>query len=149
VGPAAIRPSEWELPLLVHVGGAMLLVGSLVAVAALAVAARTPLGDSARLTRAAFRVLLLGVLPAWIVMRAGAQWVESKEDWGDVSWIGIGYSTSEGGLLLILAALIVAWRATRRQDAASTRPATVVMALTAVLLLAYVVTIWAMTTKPG
>jgi hypothetical protein len=149
VGPAAIRPSEWELPLLVHVGGAMLLVGSLVAVATLAVGARSPLGDSARLTRAAFRVLLLGVLPAWIVMRAGAQWIESKEDFGDVGWIGVGYSTSEGGLLLIIAALVVAWRATRREDAASTRPATVVMALTAVLLLAYVVTIWAMTTKPG
>jgi hypothetical protein len=139
---AAIRPGDWELPLLVHVGGAMLLVGSLVAVLAIAVAARRGAGDAAGLPRLAFRVLLLGVLPSWVVMRVGAQWVESKEDWGDTGWIGLGYATSEAGLLLILIALFV----TRRAPA---RAGTTVAALSAVLLLAYTVTVWAMTTKPG
>ena len=71
--------------------------------------------------RQAFRALLLGVLPAWLVMRVGAQWVESEEAVGDPSWIGIGYATSEGGLLLILIATWLAWRATRRGAAGSGR----------------------------
>ncbi len=139
---AAIRPGDWELPLLVHVAGAMVLVGSLVAVLAIALAARRREGDADGLPRLAFRVLLLGVLPAWIVMRVGAQWVESREDWGDPSWIGIGYMTSEAGLVLILISLLVMRRARARAG-------TTVAALSAVLLLAYTVTVWAMTTKPG
>ncbi len=139
---AAIRPGDWEFPLLVHVGGAMLLVGALVAVLAIAVAGRRSSADTADLNRLAYRVLLLGALPAWVVMRVGAQWVEGKEDWGDPSWIGIGYSTSEGGLLLILVALFLARRA-------RARPGTAVVGLMSVLLLAYTVTIWAMATKPG
>ena len=140
---AAIRPSDWELPLLVHVAGAMLLVGSLVAVLAIALAARRAgPGDDTGLPRLAFRVLLLGVLPSWVVMRVGAQWVEGKEDWGDTGWIGLGYASSEAGLLLILVALFLARRA---RD----RPGTAVVALSSVLLLAYTVTIWAMTAKPG
>ena len=139
---AAIRPGDWELPLLVHVGGAMLLVGSLAAVLAIAVAGRRSSADTADLNRLAYRVLLVGVLPAWVVMRVGAQWVEGKEDWGDAGWIGLGYASSEAGLPLILIALIV----TRRAPA---RAGTAVAALSAILLLAYTVTIWAMTTKPG
>jgi hypothetical protein len=120
----------------------MVLVGSLVAVLAIALAARRREGDADGLPRLAFRVLLLGVLPAWIVMRVGAQWVESREDWGDPSWIGIGYMTSEAGLVLILISLLVMRRARARAG-------TTVAALSAVLLLAYTVTVWAMTTKPG
>ena len=142
MGQAVIRPGEWELPLFVHVGGAMLLVGSLVAVLAIALAARRGSADSDRLTRVAARVLLLGVLPAWLVMRIGAQWVEAEADWGDTGWIGLGYATSEGGLVLIVAATVVTWRETRRNDAASTRAWTAVVALASVLLLAYAVTVW-------
>ena len=139
---AAIRPGDWELPLLVHVGGAMMLVGSLVAVLAIALAARRANGGTETLNRLAFRVLLLGVLPAWVVMRVGAQWIEGKEDWGDVGWIGLGYATSEAGLLLILVALFLARRA-------QARAGTAVIALSSLLLLAYTVTVWAMTAKPG
>ena len=146
---AAIRPSEWELPLFLHVAGAMALVGSLVAVLVIALAARRGSRDTARLTRLALRVLLVGVLPSWLVMRVAAQWVVSEADWGDPGWIGVGYSTSEGGLLLIIAAIVVAWRATRRRDGAPAGAGTAVLALTSVLVLAYTVTVWAMTTKPG
>src|SRR3954469_24410558 len=129
MGLAAIRPGDWDLPLLLHVGGAMLLVGSIVAVLGIALAARRDTGDAARLTRVAFRVLLLGVLPAWILMRIGAQWIASKEDWGDVGWLGLGSSAADGGLLLIVTATVVAWRAARRDGSGSTRAGTVVAAL--------------------
>ena len=61
------------------------------------------------------------MLPAWLVMRVGAEWVESEEAVGDPSWVGIGYGTSEGGLLLILIATGLAWRATRRGAGGSGR----------------------------
>ncbi len=141
---AIVRPAGWELPLFLHVAGAMLLVGSLVVVLALtATAARSGEG-AAQLTRLGFRVLLVAVLPSFVAMRVGAQWVEAEADWGEPSWIGIGYATSDGGLLLIVVATVLAWRATRRGTA--TRA---VAALSGVLLLLFTVTIWAMTTKPG
>ena len=66
-------PRLLGLPALVHVLGAMLLVGALVlAVSALVLAWRD--GDPA-LVRLGYRSLLLGVLPAWIVMRAAAEWI--------------------------------------------------------------------------
>src|SRR3954453_20761249 len=95
----------------------MALVGSLVAVLAIAVAARRGGADTGGLTRLAYRGLLLGGLAAWVVMRVGAQWIAGKEDWDDPGWLGIGYSTSEGGLLLILIAIFLARRAMRRDAA--------------------------------
>jgi hypothetical protein len=146
---AAIRPGEWNLPLLVHVGGAMLLVAALVVVAA-AMGAAVRRGDGAlELTRLALRALLLGVLPAYVVMRVGAEWIVSKEGVEDASWVGVGYGTADGGLLLAIIAAVLAWRATRRGDDAPGGPGRAVLVLSGVLLLAYVVAIWAMTAKPG
>jgi hypothetical protein len=149
---ATIRPSDWDLPLLLHVAGAMLLVGALVIVAlAMGGALRRP-DDAAALTRLAFRALLLGVLPADIVMRIAAEWIVSTEGVGDPTWIGIGYSTADGGVLLAIIALALAWRATHRVGAGRTAgPGALGMAtvaLSAVLLVAYTVAIWAMTAKP-
>jgi hypothetical protein len=146
---AAIRPADWNLPLFVHVGGAMLLVAALVVVVA-AMGAAVRRGDGAlELTRVAYRALLLGVLPSYVVMRAGAEWIVSKEGVGDASWVGVGYSTADGGLLLVVIAAILAWRATRRGDAAPGGAGRAVVVLAGVLLLAYTVAIWAMTAKPG
>jgi hypothetical protein len=146
---AAIRPGDWNLPLFVHVGGAMLLVAALAVVAA-AMGAAVRGGDGAlELTRVAYRALLLGVLPGYVVMRAGAEWIVSKEGVGDPSWVGVGYTTADGGLLVVVVAAVLAWRASRR---AADAPGTVggaVVVLAGVLLLAYAVAIWAMTTKPG
>jgi hypothetical protein len=145
---AAIRPDDWNLPLLVHVAGAMLLVGALVVVAA-AMGAALRRGDGAAvLTRLGFRALLLGVLPAYVVMRGAAEWVASKEDVPDADWVGIGYSTADGGLLLALIATVLAWRATRRGAEGPGGPGRAVVVLSAVLLVAYVVAVWAMTAKP-
>ena len=147
---ATLRPDAWDFPLFVHVAGAMLLVGALVVVVA-TMGAALRRGDGVEvLTGLAFRTLMLGVLPAYVLMRAGAEWIGSKEDVpDDVDWIGIGYGTSDGGLLLTIIAAIVAWRAARRGAAGPGGLGRAVVVLSVVLLAAYAVAIWAMTIKPG
>ena len=147
---ATLRPDAWDLPLFVHVAGAMLLVGALVVVVA-TMGAALRRGDGVEvLTGLAFRTLLLGVLPSFIVMRAGAEWIASKEDVpDDVDWIGIGYSISDAGLVVTVIAAVVAWRASRRGAAGPGGMGRAVFVLAAVLLVAYAVAIWAMTAKPG
>jgi hypothetical protein len=146
---AAIRPDSWNLPLLVHVAGAMLLVASLVVVIALVAAALRRGEDVAVLTRLGFRGLLLGVLPAYVVMRAGAEWIASKESVpDDVAWLGIGRSTADGGLLVIIIATVLAWRAARRGTDGPGGVGRAAVVLTGLVLVAYLVAIWAMTTKP-
>ncbi len=150
---ALIRPDSWNFPLFLHVLGAMVLVGSLIT-AALAVL----LGwrrDTRALTRVAFRTLLLGALPGYIVMRIGAQWIYSKEGFSggnDPTWVGIGYITADPGGLVLLISLIltgVAARRLQRTDSGTSTLGRVGGALTLILVAAYVVTIWAMTTKPA
>jgi len=143
---AIVRPDGWNLPLLVHVGGAMLLVGTLVVVPVVMAGALRRGDDAAVLSRLACRSLLLGVLPSYLVMRVGAEWVASEEAVGDPTWVGIGYMTSDAGLLLILIATGLAWRTQRRGVGG---PARAVVVLAGVLLIAYAVTIWAMSAKPG
>jgi hypothetical protein len=147
---ATLRPDAWDFPLFVHVAGAMLLVGALVVVVA-TMGAALRRGDGVEvLTGMAFRTLLLGVLPAYILMRVGAEWIASEEDVpDDVDWIGIGYTTSDGGLLLTIIAAVIAWRAARRGAAGPGGLGRAVVALSVVLLVAYAVAIWAMTAKPG
>jgi hypothetical protein len=152
---ALIRTSEWETPLFVHVVGAMLLVGGLFVVgASLVLAWRAENeGDVAALTRFAYRTLFFLVLPAFIVMRIGAEWVLSKSPFDafkdDLTWVGIGYIISDIGALALIVSLVLAGIGLRR--AGSGRGgggARVVTVVTLLLLAAYVVAIWAMTTKP-
>ncbi len=147
---ALIRPDDWNFPLLVHVAGAMLLVGSLVTVAALLLIAWR--GDSPGLTRLGFRTLLIGTLPSYVLMRVGAEWVNSKENWpDDTSWISLGYITADAGLLLLVISTILAGLAARkaRRGSGGGRLVQVATGLTLVLVAAYVVAVWAMTTKPS
>jgi hypothetical protein len=146
---AAVRAGEVNVPLFVHVAGAMLLVGALVVVLALGGASLRRGDGTAALTRLAYRGLLVGVLPAYLVMRIGAEWIASEQEWGEPAWIGIGYSTADGGLLLAIIATVVAWRAAKRGDAGPGGLGRAVLVLCAVLLVAYLVAIWAMTTKPA
>jgi hypothetical protein len=147
---AAIRPDAWDFPLFLHVAGAMLLVGALVVVLA-TTAGASRRGDGAEvLTRLTFRTLLVGVLPAYILMRVGAEWIASEENVpDDVDWIGIGYAVADGGLLLTIIAAVLAWRATRRGAAGPGGLGRGVLVLAAILIVAYGVAIWAMATKPG
>jgi hypothetical protein len=149
---AVIRPDSWNFPLLLHVFGAMVLVGGLVtAVTALILGWRR---DTAAYTRFGFWTLLVLVLPAYIVMRIGAEWIFSKENFvedDEPGWIGIGYITADLGLLLILITLIVtgiANRRLKRGDGGTSVLARVGTVLTSIILAAYVVAMWAMSAKP-
>jgi hypothetical protein len=150
---AAIRPDAWNFPLLLHVLGAMLLVGTLVlAASALVVAQRD---GSAAMLRLGYRSLLLGALPAWIVMRGAAEWIADKEGLtGDnvPDWVDLGYSIADPGLLLLLISTLLAGLALRRAGRAESSSggglSGVSTVLVALLLVAYLVAIWAMTTKP-
>jgi hypothetical protein len=145
---AIVRPDSWNLPLFVHVAGAMAMVGALVIVMALGGAALRRGDGTVALTQLAYRGLLIGVLPAYIVMRGGAEWIGSEAEWGEPTWIGIGYSTADGGLLLTIIATVLAWRASKRGEAGPGGMGRAVVFLAGFLLLAYLVAIWAMTTKP-
>lgn len=148
---AIIRPDGWNLPLFVHVLGAMVLVGSLV----LAVAYLVPAwrGGSLDPVRLGFRSLLFAALPSYIVMRGGAEWIRDKEGYsGDSApnWIDMGYMLSDVGLLGLLIATIVAGVAVRRAQGGEVGPggARVATTLVSLVLVAYLIAIWAMTTKP-
>jgi hypothetical protein len=143
---AAVRPDDWNLPLLLHVGGAMVMVGALAAVLVVLAASRR--GEGTGALRLAFRTLLLGAIPAYLVMRVGAEWVASEENVADdATWIGIGYMVADGGLLLLLIATVLTGLAARRGAGGGFARAAQV--LTIVVIAGYAVALWAMTTKPG
>jgi hypothetical protein len=154
---AAIRPDDFEFPLFIHVLGGMALVGSLV----LAITYLVPAwrGGSAETLRVGFRSLLWAALPSYLVLRISADWIADKEGYADLEddqvpdWIDIGYITTDVGALFLIVALIVSGLAVRRVRKAggegggtSVRVATT---LVSILIVAYLVAIWAMTTKPG
>jgi hypothetical protein len=147
---AAIRPDSWNFPLLVHVLGAMILVGGLLTAAAALVSAR----GNARLLRLGYRSLLAVGLPGYILMRVGAEWMYSKESLDqlpdDPTWVGIGYITADAGALLLLIALIAGGFGLRRlRTGKGTALLNVSMGISILLLAAYVVAIWAMSAKPS
>jgi hypothetical protein len=142
---AAIRPDDWNFPLFLHVLGAMVLFGAVV-LSVVSVA-----GNSQAGLRLGFRSLLIGAIPAWIVMRVSAEWIGSKEnlleeDVDAPAWVDIGFITSEASLLVLIAATVCAGIAARRGRGGGLRSATVV--LVGITIVAYVVAIWAMSTKP-
>ncbi len=149
---AATRPDAWNLPLFLHVLAALVLVGVLVLVAvSLAGVSRN---GSAAAVRLSFRSLLFAALPAWIVMRFSAQWLLSEENLDEEApgWVDIGFMTSESTLLLLIAATVCAGVAARRAGRGAepgTGVSRAVVILLGISLLAYLVAIWAMTTKPS
>jgi hypothetical protein len=149
---ASVRPDAWNLPLFVHMLGAMVFVAVLAAVVVVLVASLR-VDDRAPAIRFAFRTLLIGAIPAYIVMRVGAEWIADKENLADsdASWIGIGYGVADGGLLLLLVMAILAGLASRRARAGG-QPTGLVRwttALAAIVIVAYGVAVWAMATKPA
>jgi hypothetical protein len=142
-----------SLPLFLHVLGAMLLVGALALVATLILIGWRGSERAVPLTRLALRAIPYGVLPAYIVMRVGAQWTEAEEDLPDVvedsAWLGIGYVTADAGALLIVVSSVLAGMGLRRlrfdRGAGFGRAVGVIAAF---LLVAYVIATWAMSAKP-
>ena len=145
---AAIRPDDWDLPLFLHVLGAMLLVGGLLTGGTALAIAR----GQARLLRVGYFTLLALALPGWILMRAAAEWIYDKEGFtgdDDPAWLDIGFVTAEGGGVLLLIALILGGFGVRRVGrggGSGLMTASAVLALVA--LVAYLVAVWAMGGKP-
>ena len=149
---AAIRPDSWNFPLLVHLLGALVVVGGLVtATASLALAK-----GEARLLRLGYWSLLAITLPGWIVMRLGAQWIYSKEHWDDLpdrlipSWIGMGFLVADfGGLILLVSLIVGGVGVYRMRDGKGSRLLKATLIFSVVLLAACLVAVWAMAGKPS
>jgi hypothetical protein len=148
---AAARPDSWDFPLLVHVLGAMILVGGLLTGASAIAFAR---GD-ARFLRLGYWTLVAVALPGYIVMRIGAEWLYSKyddltpADVDDPAWIGIGYIVADLGALLTLIALILGGIGVRRlRDGKGSGLLKATMVIALIVLAAALVAVWAMAGKP-
>ena len=146
---AAIRPDDWNFPLLLHVLGAMILVGAtLTGACALAFARGDP-----RLLRLGYGTLLLVGLPSYALMWGAAHWIYAKEGLDespvDSAWTTIGLVVAEGGAVLFVASLILGGLGIRRLDSGrGTGLLKATMVLSLVLLAAFVVAVWAMAGKP-
>jgi hypothetical protein len=148
---ATIRPDSWNFPLFLHVLGATILVGGLVTGASALAFAR----GEARLLRLGYWSLLAVSLPGWVLMRIGAGWIYSKEHWDDVpdnvrpAWLDIGTVIADLGGLILLVSLIAGGVGVYRLRAGKgSGLLKVTLALSLVLLAAYVVAVWAMAGKP-
>ena len=145
---AVVRADAVNLPLFLHVLGAFVLVGGLT-LAAVGLSGAWRDGEVAG-SRVGYRALLVAALPGWLVMRLAAQWVLDEEGLEDAefTWIEIGFITSEPLLLVLIGATVLAGMASRREPAAGRRLGRIAAVLVGIMLIAYGVTIWAMTTKP-
>jgi hypothetical protein len=113
---ALIRPDAWNLPLFLHVLGATVLFGTVGVVAVAGFAIRRSTNHQLLLARVAQRTYMLGVIPAYILMRVGAQWIDSKEfpNGNEPGWVGVGFLVSDAGaILLIIVGILLAVRRQR------------------------------------
>ena len=146
---AASRPTDWNFPLFVHVFGAMVLVGGLLAGASILTFGR----GEVRPLRFGYWTLLAVALPGYIVMRVGAEWMYTKEGLDelpdDPTWIGIGYIVADAGALLVLIALILGGIGMRRlRSGGGTGLLKAAMVIAWIVLAAALVAVWAMAGKP-
>jgi hypothetical protein len=147
---AMLRPHSWDFPLFLHVFGAIVLFGTTLATATLSIAGwRHPAVRA--LSRSSFWALLGGAVPAWILMRAGAQWTYSREKSsffanGDPTWIGIGFTVADLGALILLVTTGFAYWWQRSQKPVAGR---VVAGLASIYLVLLVVAWLAMSGKWG
>ncbi len=132
--------------LYVHVLGAVLLFGGVLAVTLLASAALTrPLEQALLLRRIAFWTTLVLLVPAFAVMRVGAQWVLNHEglDKHTPGWAVAGFVISDAGVIVIILLGLLAWLATRRP-----RLGPYLAGLGAIYVIALAVAWFAMSAKP-
>jgi uncharacterized membrane protein len=148
---AVIRPDSWNFPLFLHVLGAMILVGGLLAGGATLGYAR---GD-ARFLQLGYWTLLVVSLPGWVLMRIGANWISSEEGWDDVPeeleprWLSIGgFIADAGGVVLLVSLIVGGVGVYRLREGKGSGLLRATMVLSLVLLVAYLVAAWAMAGKP-
>jgi hypothetical protein len=151
---AAIRPDEQSLALLLHLVGATVVFGALLASATSLALAR---GDT-RLLRLGYFALLFVGLPGLILLRLAGEWLYRLQNWDELpdqidepAWLTIGFIVADWGGLLFLLALalggIGVYRLRSGKGGVGLLRATMVIAL--ILIVAYVVAVWAMTGKPN
>jgi hypothetical protein len=149
---AAVRPDSWDFPLFLHVFGAMVLVGGLLAGASALGYAR----GEVRFIRLGYWSLLAVSLPGWVLMRVGAEWIYSKEGWDelpegvdDPGWLAAGAIIGDlGGLILLVSLIVGAVGLYRLREGKGSGLLKATMVLSLVLLAAYLVAVWAMAGKP-
>jgi uncharacterized cupredoxin-like copper-binding protein len=150
---AAIRPAGQDFPVLLHIVGATIVFGALLASAGSLTLAR----GQVRLPRPGYFSLLFVALPGWILMRLSGEWIYRKQGWSDLpdqfknaAWLRIGFIVADGGGILFLLALVVGGIGVYRlRNGKSANLLKVTMVIALVLALSYVVAVWAMTGKPG
>jgi hypothetical protein len=143
---AAFSRPFW--PLFLHVLGAMTTVGGILTVVVLSyVAWSRP--DAPFLRRATFTTLL-ATIPFYILLRVFAEVIYSDEKdafaGNDPTWVGVGYITSDAGILLLLITIGVAFWWKR-----STKPIAgrIVAVLASIILVLLTVAMLAMSGKWG
>jgi hypothetical protein len=166
----AFRPDSWNLPLLIHITGAMILVGGVLgAVSALALGG----GDVGKV-KLGYYSLLFVAFPGLVLTKIGATAIWSKESshsligagfphTDDPRWIMVGGTALDGGAGLLVLALVLGWFGVRRMaggegDFLTKVPVVKNMSgetllkattiISVVLLVGYTLAIWAMSTKP-
>jgi hypothetical protein len=141
---AILRPDSWNLPLFLHVLGAMAVTGATAAAFVLAVSSRR--WPWLRVVLA--RTMMLAVFPAWVLMRLGGAWEDSRSPVGnDSTWLGIGYIVGDAGFVLLIVAMILSAVGRRRPERGW--PVSAVAVITGVYLAALFVAMFAMTGKPS
>lgn len=146
---AAIRPDDWNVPLFLHILGAMILVGATLTGASALAFAR----GNAQILRLGYWSLLIVGLPSYVLMWGAGHWIYSKEGLDDSpidsAWTAIGFVVAEGGAALFVVSLIVGGIGVRRlRDGRGEGLLKVTMVISLVLLAAFVVAVWAMAGKP-
>jgi hypothetical protein len=151
---AAIRPDDQSFALLLHLVGATVTFGALLASATSLALAR---GDTRLLRLGYFSLLLVG-LPGLILLRLAGEWLYRLQNWDQLpaqfdepTWLGIGFIVADLGGILLLVALALGgvgvYRLGHGKGGTLLLKATMVIAF--VLILAYIVAVWAMTGKPN
>ena len=91
---AAIRPAGQDFPVLLHIVGATIVFGALLASATSLALARGEI----RLLRLGYFSLLFVALPGMALMWGAGQWIYHKQGWNklpsnvkDVDWLTIGF----------------------------------------------------------
>jgi hypothetical protein len=167
------RAKDFDIsfPLLVHITGAMILVGGMLGAAAALILAR---GDQRKL-KVGYYSLLFVAFPGLVLTKLGATMIWHKESTHslvgaafphpstDPRWIEIGGTALDGGGGLLVLALILGWFGLRRFDGktdflakvpvvgkwSGERLLSITTIISVVLLAGYVLAIWAMSTKPA
>ena len=141
---AIIRPDSWNFPLFLHVLGAAAVTGATAAAFVLAVSSRR----WPWLRSVLARTMMLAVFPAWVLMRLGGAWEDSRSPIGDDStWLGIGYIVGDAGFVLLVVAIVLSAVGRRRPERGW--PVSAVAVITGVYLAALLVAMFVMTGKPS